>query len=63
MFMFVFVSCCGVVVCVRPTGTRCKVVLCFSEGKAFGKRTAFVMFVFRFLLWCGGLCVVHKHQM
>ena len=36
------VSCCGVVVCVWFTGTKCKVALCLLEGKAFGGRATFV---------------------
>ena len=50
-FIFVSVSCCGVVACVRSTGTRCRVVLCSLEGKAVGERTAFQSF--GFVYGCG----------
>ena len=42
LFLTFVVSCCDVVVCVRSTGTRCKVVLCLINGKAFGEGVAFV---------------------
>ena len=49
VFFTVVASCCDVVVCVRFTGTRCKVVLCLLDGKAFGERVAYLFCLLLFL--------------
>ena len=54
MFGVAFVSCCGVVLCVSSTGTRCKVLLCSLEGKVVGERAACSYFV---VVSCCGVVV------